>query len=160
LAAAVLALAIGGCGGASHSATTSTAPAATIVVTSPAFAAGGRIPRAYTCDGADTPVPLHWSGVPAGARDLTVVMRDPDAPGGTFTHWSVSHIAASVTHIGGGATLPADAVAGRNSFGSAGYRGPCPPPGDRPHHYVVTVKALGRSGVVVGAGTLVGMYGR
>jgi Raf kinase inhibitor-like YbhB/YbcL family protein len=57
---------------------------------------------------------------------MAVVMSDPDAPGGTFIHW---------TRWGSG-------VEGRNSFGKTGYDGPCPPKGDAPHHYVVTVYAL------------------
>jgi hypothetical protein len=87
-------------------------------------------------------------------------MRDPDAPGGVFIHWTVSRIPPAVTHIGGGASLPPDVIAGRNSFGAAGYRGPCPPRGAAPHHYVVTLSAIGRSGAPVATGELVGTYGR
>src|SRR4029079_18735626 len=57
---------------------------------------------------------------------MAIVMTDPDAPGGTFVHW---------TRWGRG-------VEGKNSFGRTGYDGPCPPRGDKPHHYVVTVYAL------------------
>jgi Raf kinase inhibitor-like YbhB/YbcL family protein len=166
---AVIAVALGltGCGGGtrSHSgvaisgATTTPVPA-TIRVTSPALSAGGTIPRAYTCDGADLPIPLRWSGVPASATALKLVMRDIDAPGGNFIHWSVERIPPTVTHIGGGASLPLDAIAGRNSFGSAGYRGPCPPRGDHPHHYVVTLIALNREHDPVDTGALAGTYGR
>jgi Raf kinase inhibitor-like YbhB/YbcL family protein len=162
--AAIAALAVAGCGGHAHTTSTASshhAPAPqTIHITSPAFAAGGTIPRQYTCDGADLPLPLRWSGVPASAESLTLTVRDPDAPGGTFTHWSVSRIPTTATHIGGGASLPADAIAARNSFGVAGYRGPCPPKGDQPHHYVVTVTALGTGGEPLAAGQLVGTYAR
>jgi Raf kinase inhibitor-like YbhB/YbcL family protein len=129
-------------------------------LSSPAFTAGGAIPRRYTCDGADLPLPLRWSGVPSPAVFLDVTIRDRDAPGGDFIHWSVDGIPATVTHIGGVASLPPDATVGHNGFGTAGYRGPCPPKGDRPHHYVVTVKAIGPSHTVVGVGTLVGTYTR
>lgn len=166
--AALAALILGGCGG--HTASTATttntptkttaAIPQTIRVTSPTFAAGGTIPRAYTCDGADTPPPLRWSGVPSHAQSLTLVMRDPDAPGGDFIHWSVTRIPATVTHIGGGASLPPDAIAGRNGFGSAGYRGPCPPQGAKPHHYVITVTAYDAADAPVAAGKLTGTYGR
>jgi hypothetical protein len=158
---------------------TATTPPATIHLTSPAFRSGRPIPRAYTCDGADLPVPLRWSGVPPSARELWLVMRDPDAPGGSFVHWAVARIPASVTHLGGTASLPPDAIAGRNSFGKVGYNGPCPPKGDRPHHYVITLTAVGRStgsgstaaagsgyppnrvhAAPVAVGTLVGTYGR
>jgi Raf kinase inhibitor-like YbhB/YbcL family protein len=101
-------------------------------------------------------------------------MRDPDAPGGNFIHWVIAHL----TPAGGGLSLtagevPPGAVIGRNSFGSVGYRGPCPPSGPA-HHYVVTVYALGQpSGLkrgfsadevsalpVLGQGTLTGLYAR
>jgi Raf kinase inhibitor-like YbhB/YbcL family protein len=161
-AVAALGLALAGCGGSHSGSTTASPPTAprTIRVTSPAFAAGGTIPHAYTCDGADTPLPLRWSGVPAAAQSLTLTMRDPDAPGGTFIHWSVSHIPPSTTHIGGTASSPPDAIAARNSFGVAGYRGPCPPHGDRPHRYVITLTAAGTGGEPVATGQLVGRYGR
>lgn len=55
-------------------------------------------------------------------------MTDPDAPGGTFVHW---------TRWDAG-------VEGENSFGKTGYSGPCPPKGDDPHRYVVTVYTLSR----------------
>lgn len=93
-------------------------------------------------------------------------MRDPDAAGGVFIHWTVSHIPPTVTHIGGGASLPPDAIAGRNSFGVAGYRGPCPPRGDKPHHYVITLTAYGGSGASgangapFATGQLIGTYSR
>lgn len=80
---------------------------------------GGRIPRKYTCDGADT-TPAVTEPSPGAT-----VMTDPDAPGGTFVHW---------TRWG--------AHEGKNSFGRAGYSGPCPPKGDKPHRYVVTVYKL------------------
>jgi Raf kinase inhibitor-like YbhB/YbcL family protein len=136
-------------------------------LTSPAFADGGAIPRAYTCDGADSPLPLRFSGIPPSAKELVLVMRDPDAPTGNFVHWALAGISASAS------TVTAGAVEGRNSFGSLGYRGPCPPRGERPHHYVLTLSALGgRSALTagfspdqlrtaaVGLATLTGTYGR
>jgi Raf kinase inhibitor-like YbhB/YbcL family protein len=102
-------------------------------------------------------------------------MRDPDAPGGDFIHWGIAHVRASDGALSlPVAAKPAGAVLARNSFGSIGYRGPCPPPGDGPHHYVVTVYALGRpsslkSGFSADAltalpalakGTLTGVYAR
>jgi phosphatidylethanolamine-binding protein (PEBP) family uncharacterized protein len=83
----------------------------------------GRIPRQYTCDGANRqPVVRIDKPAPHGT---VIVMTDPDAPGGTFVHW---------TRWGG--------VEGQNSFGRTGYSGPCPPKGDKPHHYLVTVYVL------------------
>lgn len=103
-----------------------------------------------------------------------MVMRDPDAPGGNFIHWVIAHVAPAngSMSLAVGAT-PRGAVLGKNSFGSIGYRGPCPPSGPA-HHYVITVYALGQpsglgrgftaadvSGLpVLGQGTLTGLYAR
>lgn len=82
---------------------------------------GGQIPSRYTCDGQGT-APAIRGGGPRSA----LVMTDPDAPGGTFVHW---------TRWDAG-------VEGRNSFGRVGYGPPCPPKGDKTHRYVVTVYSL------------------
>jgi phosphatidylethanolamine-binding protein (PEBP) family uncharacterized protein len=120
---------------------------------------GGRIPRRYTCDGADSVPSVRASGKASLARSA-FIMTDPDAPGGSFVHW---------THWGG--------VDGENSFGKVGYSGPCPPKGDKPHHYVVTVYALrsklglargakpeevlaGVRKLAVASGSAKGVYGR
>lgn len=142
VAASVMALA--GCGGGSHSSSattpTATRPATTHLDTKPnltsAFTPNGPIPSLYTCDGADKPLPLRWSTVPKGTRELVLVMRDPDAPIPDFVHWAVAGIPPSARQI------PAGAIEGRNSSGTIGYHGPCPPRGDRPHHYVLTLSAL------------------
>ena len=125
-------------------------------VTSPAFASEARIPRRYTCDGRDVSPPLRWSGVPAKATELSLVMIDPDAPGGTFHHWRI-RFPASVRALAAG-HVPAGAVQGRNDFGTVGYRGPCPPAGPA-HHYVITLTALA-GGSVVASGRLIGTYTR
>jgi Raf kinase inhibitor-like YbhB/YbcL family protein len=144
-AAAVVALA--GCGG-------SAAPVR-IHLSSPAFTAGGRIPRAFTCQGLDASPPLRWSNVPRRTRQLELTMRDPDA--GNFIHWQLTGIPASTRAMAPG-QVPTGASAGRNSFGSVGYRGPCPPRGPA-HHYVITLTA--RSGTTtLGTGTLTGTYAR
>lgn len=129
-----------------------------IHVSSSAFAAGATIPRPYTCDGADISPPLHWSGVPPQSRELRLLMRDPDAPGGNFIHWSVSGIAATTSGLAAG-ERPAGAVEGRNSFGTLGYRGPCPPSGEKAHHYVITVTAVS-GGSTLASGSLTGTYAR
>ena len=84
-------------------------------------------------------------------------MRDPDAPGGNFTHWRLFAIPASTRALRAG-EAPLGARAGRNGFGTLGYRGPCPPAG-RAHHYVITVSAI-EGATVVGRGRLVGTYAR
>lgn len=131
---------------------------------SPAFRQNGTIPRQYTCDGAGTPIPVKWSGVPKSTRELVLIMRDPDAPGAPYIHWAVAGIRP-------GATSPSG-VPGQNSSGKTGYAPPCPPPG-KPHHYVITLNALsGPSNLkpgftpdqlrtsAVGIATLVGTYAR
>lgn len=118
------------------------APASTMTVSSPAFAAGAAIPVRYTCKGDNLSPPLRWSAPPAGTAELALVVDDPDAPGGRFVHWVLSGIPASQTRLAEG-EVPASARQARNSAGS-GYTGPCPPSGPA-HHYRFTVYALGRS---------------
>jgi Raf kinase inhibitor-like YbhB/YbcL family protein len=151
---------LAGCGGSAGSggATSSISRApARIDVSSPAFANGGAIPREYTCDGRDVSPPLRWSGVPASARQLYVVMLDRGVPGGTFHHWAI-RFPATVRALAAG-EVPAGAVVSSNDFGSPGYGGPCPPHGASAHHYVIGLSAL-RGDTVVAYGTLVGTYAR
>src|SRR5437764_4721969 len=129
-----------------------------ISVRSAAFARGGTIPRAYTCDGRDISPPLEWSGVPESATELELLMNDRDAPGGNFIHWQLSGLSPRSTGLAAGKP-PTLGNAGTNSFGTTGYRGPCPPRGAKPHHYVITITALG-DGRAVASGTLTGTYAR
>ena len=173
--AASLGLAGAGCGSSTKSRTQAPAGQASIAVTSD-FTAGATIPRVHTCDGRDLSPPLHVAGLPAGTKELVVVMQDPDAPGGNFVHWAIAHLApadAGTASLSGGA-MPAGAVLGRNSFGTLGYRGPCPPTGSAPHHYHIAVYALGRPSTLktgfsadavaalpaLATGGLIGLYGR
>lgn len=106
-------------------------------LTSPAFVDGNNIPAQFTCDGTDGPPPLLVSDPPPGTRSYAVVMDDPDAPGGTFTHWLAYDVPADGNDL--------KAVAGktvRNGFGRQGYGGPCPPSGHGAHRYYITVYAL------------------
>jgi Raf kinase inhibitor-like YbhB/YbcL family protein len=112
--------------------------AATITVRSPAFAAGAMIPVRFSCRGSSTPIPLTWTGVPAGAASVALIMDDPDAPSGTFTHWVVFNLPVSSRGITNG-RLPAGAAQAQNGRGQAAYTGPCPPSGT--HHYRFTVYA-------------------
>lgn len=114
--------------------------AVSIRVESSAFAAGGAIPMKYTCDGQNVSPPLAWSGVPAEARSLALIVDDPDAPRGTFVHWVAYAIPVTAVGLAEG-QLPAGALAGRNDARRSGYSGPCPPPG-APHHYHFKVYAL------------------
>jgi Raf kinase inhibitor-like YbhB/YbcL family protein len=119
-------------------------------LTSLAFADGADIPARHTCDGEDRSPRLTWSGTPAGTRSLALIMDDPDAPRGTFTHWVVYDLPGDLTELDEGSTL---GVQGRNSFGRSGYGGPCPPPGDQPHRYRFTLHALDIPTVALASGT-------
>ena len=78
--------------------------------------------------------------MPDDTGEVALVVDDPDAPNGTFTHWTAWGLAPDATPVA--ADLPDDVVQGANGFGSVGYRGPCPTPGDDPHHYRFRVLAL------------------
>jgi len=135
----VVATTVSACGGGGEKAKTPlpTAPAG-ITMESSAFAAGKTIPDRFTCSGAGDSPPLSWSGVPKRARELTLVVEDPDA--GRFLHWTVLRIAPSTTRIEQ-AGVPAGAVETENSAGKSGWTPPCPPKGDTPHHYVFAIYA-------------------
>ncbi len=108
----------------------------------------GTFRRDFTCDGANRALRLAWSDPPAGTQELAIEMLDPDAPGGTFTHWLVYGLPATARGLAG--VLPAGAVEGTNDFGKRGYGGPCPPRGPA-HHYHVSVLALdARLGLAAG----------
>ncbi len=140
-ALATLALAFGSCGGGDT--VTGPAPAAPerLRVSSPAFAGGATIPARYTCSGENVSPPLAWEGVPARTRSLALLMQDPDAPGGTYVHWTAFDLPPTLREVSA-AMLPAGAREGENSFGDRGYAGPCPPEGDAPHHYGFVIYAL------------------
>jgi hypothetical protein len=114
--------------------------AVALALTSPAFHDGARIPARYTCTGANASPPLRWTAPPRTTRSFALLAVDPDAPGGSFTHWTLWNLPARRR------SLPAKfrwKWQGRNGAGSIGYTGPCPPPGPK-HHYVFTLYALNR----------------
>ena len=119
---------------------------AMLKIESPAFTAGGRIPRQHTCEGDDTAPALAWSGIPARARSLVLVVDDPDAPDPaapkrTWVHWVLYDIPPSATGIPRtGTPLPAGTRQGRNDWQRVGYGGPCPPIGR--HRYFFKLYAL------------------
>ena len=75
--------------GLEHVETTATKSLTRFVITSPAFKSGETIPKRCTCDGIDVSPPLKWSGFPARTKSFVLIVEDPDAPGGIFTHWIV-----------------------------------------------------------------------
>lgn len=112
---------------------------ADMMITSPAFANGESIPAKYTCKGADVSPPLYWQPQ-EGAQSFALIVDDPDAPMGVFTHWVIYNLPADLTGLPEG--VPPGAYSqGRNSFGRVGYNGPCPPPG-KAHRYNFTLVAL------------------
>jgi Raf kinase inhibitor-like YbhB/YbcL family protein len=117
-------------------------------LTSSAFAGGQPIPSRHSCEAEDLSPELAWTGVPAATLSLALVVDDPDAPAGTFTHWLAWGIDPGAGRLGEGAHPPFE---GRNDFGTVGYRGPCPPPGHGPHRYCFRLNAL-ESELGLGAG--------
>ncbi len=119
-----------------------------MTISSPSFGHNGLIPKRHTCDGPDTSPPLVWSGVPAGAKSLALIVDDPDAPDPaapkrTWVHWVLYDIPSSAAGLPEGAnerTLPAGALQGINDGHAIGYGGPCPPIGK--HRYFFKLYAL------------------
>lgn len=114
-------------------------------VSASAFPRDGAIPRIFTADGADVSPALSWTGVPPGTQELAVILDDPDAPAGLWTHWTLYGLPAATPALEENLpkvpTLPSGALQGRNTWGRLGYNGPAPPPG-RPHRYFFRVFAL------------------
>src|SRR5205807_1427165 len=142
-------------------------------ITSSAFQQGANIPSKFSCDGANTSPPLQISDVPSEAKSLVLIVDDPDAPSGLFTHWVVWNISSQTTTIAEGSTPKG--VQGTNDFGKSGYGGPCPPSGT--HRYYFKIFALDREldlpfgakrgqldaamkGHVVAQGEVMGRYSR
>jgi Raf kinase inhibitor-like YbhB/YbcL family protein len=109
------------------------------ILSSEAFEHGAQIPRRHTCEGEDLSPPLAWSGLPEGTRSVALICDDPDAPTGTFTHWVAWGLDPAAGGLAEGVSAPAE---GLSSFGTPGYRGPCPPPGHGPHRYSFRLFAL------------------
>jgi Raf kinase inhibitor-like YbhB/YbcL family protein len=114
------------------------------VLGSSAVKPGRAIPVRYTCDGDDVSPPLAWSQPPAGTRSFALVMDDPDAPSGTFTHWMLCDLPATRVDLDEGGETNDAGTPGMNDFGKPGYGGPCPPRGHGPHRYRFHLMALGR----------------
>lgn len=146
----------------------------TLKLATPAFAANDLIPKDFTCDGANRSPELSWTDVPPNAKSFVLIVDDPDAPNGTFTHWILFDIPSGARQLDAGTSI---GIAGTNGFGQANYQGPCPPIGRGTHHYFFTLYALDvstlnlKSGVsrrqveaainnhVVGQAQLIGLYG-
>jgi len=131
--------------------------AADFSLTSTAFMNGGTMPKfteyiGMGCDGSNRSPALAWVGAPRGTRSFSLTVHDPDAPApGGWWHWVRYDIPARATSLRAGSHGPG--VDATTSFKSIGYGGPCPPPGDRPHHYRFVLRALDIAHVGAAPGT-------
>lgn len=143
-------------------------------VTSPEFATNQKIPTKYTCNGENLSPPLRITDTPEEAQSLALIVEDPDAPIGSWLHWTVWNIEPKTNVIAEG-EVPAGSVEGLTSFGTIGYGGPCPPSGE--HRYVFKIFALDErldlqagatraelesamDGHIIARGELVGLYSK
>ena len=115
-----------------------------LILESPAFEAGGTIPDRYTCRGENISPPLTWNNVPYTAKSLALIVDDPDAPKGAYTHWVAYNISLGLRSFSDGMSTTGGSrmIQGQNSSGASGYTGPCPPLGNRPHRYFFRIFAL------------------
>lgn len=143
-------------------------------VTSTAFSEGQAIPEKYSCEGQDISPVIKWSGAPANTKSLALIVDDPDAPSGTFTHWVLYDLPATTTELSEGSS--GGGKEGVNGFRKTGYGGPCPPPDGAHryffHVYALDIDSLGKPGLskqevvaamkghVVAEGQLMGRYRR
>lgn len=116
-----------------------------LTVLSAAFALNDFMPDRYTCMGINISPPISWSAAPAGTQSIAVIVEDPDAPTGIWTHWVMFNLPPETISLPENVPpvvkLESGAIQGINDFRRVGYGGPCPPPG-RPHRYVFKVFAL------------------
>lgn len=141
-------------------------------IASSVFENNGFIPEKYTCQGDGVNPPLDFSDVPSEAKSLVLIVDDPDAPMGTWTHWTVWNIKPDVREIREN-SIPENAISGMNSSGKNGYERPCPPSGT--HRYFFKLYALDQyldlkpsankadlertiSGHIIDSGELIGLY--
>lgn len=118
-----------------------------MIIENPAFKNNERIPSKYTCDGDNMSPELRWNRAPKESKTFALVMDDPDAPMGVFTHWVIFNIPSSENglpeNVPTDGKLPNGSVQGRTDFGRIGYGGPCPPSGV--HRYRFRIYALNTS---------------
>jgi len=111
---------------------------------SPDFQEGSSIPSKFTCDGSDISPTLQWEDPPINTKSFTLIIHDPDAPAGDWTHWVLYNIPSDkqylVESFPSEINLPDGMRQGRNSWHQTKYGGPCPPSGT--HRYFFTLYAL------------------
>jgi Raf kinase inhibitor-like YbhB/YbcL family protein len=131
-----------GCAIAAASLVALAAGGAKMKIDSPAFQEGGTIPEKFSKNGQNVNPALRIEGVPAEAKSLVLIVDDPDAPVGLFTHWLVWNIDPKTTEIAE-SSVPKGGVQGTNDFPGPGYDGPHPPSGT--HRYYFKIFALDRT---------------
>jgi hypothetical protein len=110
-------------------------------LSSSAFLNNSTIPANYTCDKENISPPLAWKDAPIGTRTFALIVDDPDAPRGTWTHWVLYNLPADTMSLAENVkTLPAETKIGINSWGKQEYGGPCPPSGE--HRYFFKLFAI------------------
>ena len=135
-----------------------------LTLSSPDVKDGAMIPRAFVwnrdgCDGENRTPRLQWTAPPPGTRELRLIVIDHDAPKfGGWVHWLVTKIPPSARHLGPDAA-PKGAVVAKNDFGTEGWGGPCPPPGQL-HHYLFKLDALDADGKILASSRLTAVYRR
>lgn len=144
-------------------------------IDSSAFKMNSMIPAQFTCDGTNVSPPLAWHHIPKNTQSLVLILEDPDAPNGVWSHWIVFNIPPTITQLGAQSPVPPGAANAKNSWGGLGYRGPCPPIGAHSYHFKIyaldTVLGLGddttrelvlnaMTGHVIANSELVGLYQR
>ncbi|POH33592.1 kinase inhibitor [Sinorhizobium americanum] len=145
-------------------------PSEKFTLSSPDIAPGSKIGdkfvlNGFGCKGKNISPALQWNNAPAGTKSFVLQLYDPDAPTGSgFWHWTVYNIPATVTQLAEGAgnapaNLPSGAYGGGNDYQDTGatgvngnYGGPCPPVGDKPHHYQFSLYALAVEDIDAAAG--------
>jgi len=120
----------------------SAAGGAKMKITSSAFQEGGTIPEKFSKNGQNVSPELRIQGAPAEAKSLALIVDDPDAPVGLFTHWLVWNIDPKTTEIAEG-SVPQGGVQGTNDFPGHRFDGPQPPSGT--HRYYFKIFALDKT---------------
>jgi Raf kinase inhibitor-like YbhB/YbcL family protein len=149
-----------------------------LMIESTAFPDSGRIPDKYTCYGENVSPAISWAKADPSVKSWALIIDDPDAPKGIFTHWVIYNIPPDVNNLP--ENVPAaenvsnGALQGKNSMDTIGYSGPCPPPGPV-HHYNFSLYALNTmlnlpagaskkqvldamKGHIISQGKLIGLY--
>jgi hypothetical protein len=119
-----------------------------LLISSPVFKEGDQIPKVFTCEGSDIAPPLQWTGVPAEAKSLVLIVDDPDAPDPaapkmTWVHWVLYNLppdSYGLPEATEASDLPPGTGEGLNDWQRTGYGGPCPPIGR--HRYFHKLYAL------------------